>query len=138
MGRADGPGAFDLGISEMDGCRPQAVHKLLFTSDALTERLSRFHFPTIDVVPLRSVQKTGQLKPVHRSVDPGNPGLKAALRQVPLARDQHRRREKAIGGRMGHYGVAYSATANEHGCVQQSGDGSGDPPLTVQDSEGQG
>src|ERR1017187_1813646 len=64
MGRADGAGAFNLGISEMDGCRPQAVHKLVFTSDALTERLSRFHFSTIDVVPLRSVQKTGQLKPV--------------------------------------------------------------------------
>jgi len=39
MGRADGLGTFDLSISEMDGGRPQAVHKLLFTSDALTERL---------------------------------------------------------------------------------------------------
>ena len=33
--------ALDLGISEMDGCRPEAVHNLLFTSDALTESLSR-------------------------------------------------------------------------------------------------
>src|SRR5579862_422781 len=43
MGRADGPGALDLGISEMDGCRPQAVHKLLFTSDALTESLAVYN-----------------------------------------------------------------------------------------------
>jgi len=49
MSRAGGPGAFDLGISEMDGCRVPAVNKLPFTSDVLTERLSRFRFSTMDV-----------------------------------------------------------------------------------------
>ena len=29
-------------------CRAEAIHKLLFTSDALFERLPRFHLPTID------------------------------------------------------------------------------------------
>ena len=48
MGGGDGPGPFNLSISEMDGSRPQAVHKLLFTSDALTKRVSCFHLPTIN------------------------------------------------------------------------------------------
>jgi len=41
MGRADGPSPFDLSVSEMDGGCPQAVDKLLFTSDALVECGSR-------------------------------------------------------------------------------------------------
>jgi hypothetical protein len=47
MCRADGPGSFDLRLSEMEGRVRKAVHKLLFTSKALVERFTCFHLPTI-------------------------------------------------------------------------------------------
>ena len=34
----------------MDHGGPQSVYKVLFTSDALVERITRFHLPTIDVI----------------------------------------------------------------------------------------
>ena len=58
--------------------------------------------------------------------------------QVPLPGHDDRCCEKAVGGRMGNDGIAYPSPANEDRGVQQSGYGSGDPTLAVQNSEGEG